>query len=366
MALSAPGHRFRRVGVMSEGRARAAGVTIRRSPRTGLGVLVLLAIAISACGGSAAGAGEPSAIPPGAQAYVCNFAYEAHPGMTITPIDLSGPRPEHRVTVGSLPSAVAATPGGAELAVTTQGDDGLVLLDTASNTVMGRVTTGLEPDAVAITPDGKTAVVANFGDGTVSLVDLTTLRIDTTVAVGSQPDAVAITPDGTTAVVANFGDGTVSLVDLTTLHIDTTVAVGSQPDAVAITPDGTTAVVANFGDGTVSLVDLATMTAAAPVTVGPGPSAVVVSGAAAGRGATAWVGMGKSLVPVALARPVPGPAVAVGHIVEAVALADGGRTAWIASQGGAIFPVTLSTGRVGKSTAVAGQPSAIAVTPPAP
>ena len=224
------------------------------------------------------------------------------------------------------------------------------------------MTTGLEPDAVAITPDGKTAVVANFGDNTVDVVDLTTLRTDKVVAVGNEPDALAITPDGKTAVVANFGAGTVSLVDLTTMTA-APVAVGNEPDALAITPDGKTAVVANFGAGTVSLVDLTTMTAAAPVTVGPGPSAVVVSGPP-GKGVSAWVGVGTTLVPVSLSRAAAGAAMPVDHIVEAVALADGGRTAWIASQGGAVFPVTLSTGHVGKSATVAGQPSAIAVAAP--
>jgi YVTN family beta-propeller protein len=304
----------------------------------------------------------PSAGTP--QVYVCNYAYASQPGTTITPINVTDRLPEHRVTIASLPSAVASTPDGRHLVVTAQGDNLLVVLDTATDAVSGRVTTGLEPDAVAVTPDGRTAVVANFGDATVTLVDLTTLRALRTIAVGSQPDAVAVTPDGRTAVVANFGDATVTPVDLVTMTAGPPIAVGSQPDAVAITPDGRTAVVANFGDATVTPVDLVTARAQPPVPVGPGPAGIVISATSPAGDAAAWVAVGASLVPVALTTWAPGAPVAVGHIAEALALADGGRTAWVAGQDGAVLPVDLSTGRTGRAAHVLGRPSAIAVAPP--
>jgi YVTN family beta-propeller protein len=242
--------------------------------------------------------------------------------MTITPIDLAAPRPEHRVTIGSLPSALTSTPGGRQILVTAQGDNTLVVLDTAGNDVAARVTTGLEPDAVAVTPDGKTAVVANFGDGTVTPVDLATMRALPAIAVGSQPDAVAVTPDGKTAVVANFGDGTV-------------------------TP-----------------VDLATMRALPAIAVGPGPTAIAISSISPAGGAAAWVAVGASLVPVSLSALTRGTSVVVGHIAEAVAVTADGHTAWVAGEDGAITPVDLSTGRAETGTRVGGRPSAIAIAPP--
>ena len=283
-----------------------------------VGFCLVIVSGCSTATGSAIAA-PPTSNSSTAQAYVCNYAYDSQPGTTITPVDLNGPRPEHRLTIGSLPSAVASSPDGRQVLVTAQGQNTLVILDTSSNAVTGRVSTGLEPDAVAITPDGKTALVANFGDGTVTPVDLSTMRARRPVTVGSQPDAVAITPDGKTAVVANFGDGTV-------------------------TP-----------------VDLSTALAGRPVPVGPGPTGVATSPA---EGTVAGVAVGTSLVPLSLAHMTTGAPLALPQIAEAIALSNAGRTAWVAGQDGTITPVNLSTGRAGPGTHLEGRPSAIAVAPP--
>ena len=327
-----------------------------------LGVVVVVA---GGCGAAARSTALPAGTAPaGGRAYVCNFASDALPGTTITPIDLAAGRTAGRVTIGSLPSAVATTPGGGRLLVVAQGADVLVVLDTASDAVIGRVPTGLEPDAVAVTPDGRTAVVADLGDGTVTPVDLSRLRARRPIAVGSRPDAVAVTPDGRTAVVADFGDRTVTLVDLSTMTAGPRVPVGNEPDAVAVTPDGTTAVVADFGDGTVTPVDLATRRAGSPVAVGPGPTSVAMAPTSPAGGPAAWVAVGASLVPVAIPGLVAGAPVAVGHLAEALAVDGGGHRAWVAGLDGAVTPIDLATGHAGRSVGVKGRPSAIAVAPP--
>jgi len=305
-------------------------------------------------------------VPGGAVAYVCNFASDALPGTSITPVDLAHRSAGPRLSIGSLPSALAPTPDGRRLLVTAQGADQVVVVDTSSDSVAARLSTGLEPDAVAVTPDGATALVADFGDGTVTPVDLSTLRTRRPAPVGGQPDAVAVTPDGRTAVVADLAGASVSLLDLSTMQVRTRVAVGSEPDAVAVTPDGATALVANFGDGTVTPVDLSTGRAGPAVAVGSGPRAVVVSRSPGGPAAwSGWVAVGGSLVPLHPSTPghapTAGTTVAVGHIAEDVALAEHGTVAWVAGLDGAITPVDLATGVPGRSTHVAGRPSAIAV-----
>ena len=70
------------------------------------------------------------------------------------------------MTVGSLPSALAYTPGGKGLLVVTQGDDTLHEIDTATHDVVHQVGVGVEPDAVAVAPGGTAgkgvALVANL------------------------------------------------------------------------------------------------------------------------------------------------------------------------------------------------------------
>src|ERR1700722_18301860 len=124
--------------------------SVRRSSRrlwlwpAALAMLPVLA----GCGGGA------SAVASGAQsgaiAYVTTGAFEALLGTSITPVELTDNRALSPITVGSLPSALAATSDGRRLLVTLQGENHLVVLDTAGDSVLGTVTTGLQPDAVAV------------------------------------------------------------------------------------------------------------------------------------------------------------------------------------------------------------------------
>jgi YVTN family beta-propeller protein len=149
------------------------------------------------------------------------------------------------------------------------------------------------------------------------------------------------------------------------------IPVGAEPDAVVISPDGTTALVADFGSGTVTPINLVTMHADRSVSVGPGPTAMAVdvaataaAGAAGAAAPIAWVATGEDLVPVNLSSFSVGPALAVGHLAEAVAIGADVSTAWVAGQDGTVTPVDLATGVRGASIYVGGRPSAIIIPSP--
>jgi hyaluronoglucosaminidase len=331
-----------------------------------------LIVVVTGCGNAAASRAADLAgtTSRGAQAYVCNFGYDDQPGTTITALDLTSRRVEASVTTGSLPSAAAATPDGHLLLVTDQGDDNLAVLDGATDRLLAHIPTGEEPDAVAVSPDGKTALVANVDDDTVTPVNLTTLRAGHPIEVGSRPDAVAIGgPDGTTALVADLEGNTVTPINLGTMTAGAPIPVGDEPDAIIFNPDGTTALVADFGSGTVTPINLVTMHPDPSVSVGPGPTALAVpaTATAAGDGAgaaIAWITTGEDLVPVNLSSFSVGPALAVGHLAEAVAIGGDHSTAWVAGQDGTVTPVDLATGVKGASIYVGGRPSAIIIPPP--
>jgi DNA-binding beta-propeller fold protein YncE len=235
--------------------------------------------------------------------------------------------------------------------------------------VVATIPTGVEPDAVAVSPDGSTAVVANSDDGTVTPVNLRTMHADPPVRVGHQPDAVAVGgPGGHTALVANLGDGTVTPVDLQTMTAGSPIRVGQEPDSIALSADGDSALVADLGSDAVTFVDLATHLAGSTVNVGVAPTGIAGVPVASGQvssGQVAWVSGGKSLVPVSFGRkPVVGHAIPVGHLAEALAIAQEGATAWVADGDPYVTEVDLVNGRVLKSVRVGGRPSAIAIPPP--
>ena len=119
-------------------------------------------------------------------AWVATGASVTLPGMDVTPVDLATRRIGAKVPVGSLPSALAYTPGGHGLLVVTQGDDTLHEIDTATHDVVHTRAVGVEPDAVAVAPGGTggkgIALVANLDSNTVTPVDLGTWRAGPPVA----------------------------------------------------------------------------------------------------------------------------------------------------------------------------------------
>ena len=299
----------------------------------------------------------------GAEAYVCTFGYDSEPGATVTPVNLDRATADPEITTGTLPDAVAATPDGRLVLVADEGEDQLTVIDASDGHVVATIQTGVEPDAIAVSPDGSTAVVANSDDGTVTPVNLHTMHAYPPVHVGHQPDAVAIGgPGGHTALVANLGDGTVMPVDLKTMTAGKPIRVGEEPDAIALSADGDSALVADLGSDAVTSVDLTRHLAGSTVNVGVAPTGIASVPVASGQ--VAWVSGGKSLVPVSFGRkPVVGRAIPVGHLAEALAIAQSGTVAWVADGDPYVTEVDLLSGRVLKSVRVGGRPSAIAIPP---
>ncbi len=154
-------------------------------------------------------------------AWVATDASVTLPGMDVTPVNLTRRHVQAKVTVGSLPSALAYTPGGKDLLVVTQGDDQLHEIDTATHQVLRAIGVGVEPDAVAVAPggtDGKgVALVANLDSNSVTPVDLGTWRAGKPIAVGSEPVAIAVSvvaAGAATAFVADYGSNTVTPIDV--------------------------------------------------------------------------------------------------------------------------------------------------------
>ena len=189
------------------------------------------------------------------------------------------------VSGGITAKGVAVSPNGSKVYVATQsGSTGFVaVIDTASNTFttidLGSVPVGSVPAAVAVSPDSSTVYVTIAPAGVV-VIDAATNAVIGTINVGNDPVGVAVTPDGTKVYVANMEDGTVSVIQSNV--VVATVPVGLFPRGVAVTPDGSKVYVANGGGGTAaepaSVSVIATASNAVVATVTPvGATAVGVA-----------------------------------------------------------------------------------------
>ncbi len=321
-----------------------------------------LAVAVPVLAGCSAAGGGTSATDV---AWVATGASVTLPGSGVTPVDLGQGRAEAQVVVGSLPSALAYTPGDAGLLVVAQGDDTLSEIDPATHDVLRSVGVGVEPDAVAVAPGGTggkgIALVANFDSDSVTPVDLGTWRAGRPVPVGSQPVAVVVSSRGAgagTAFVADFGGDEVTPISLPSLRPGPPIAVGPGPQALAVS--GAYVLVGNFGDHTLTALDAMTRHVVTTVALPFNPT-----GLAASPSGTVYACGGAAVAPVSLTGfgPVVGAPVALPGVAQGIALDRRATTAWVTMQGGSMIAVDVGRHRVGKRIALSGRPSAIVVGP---
>ena len=190
--------------------------------------------------------------------------------------------PQYKSTAGPLGGSgvfeLAVTPNGTRVyATAAAGRFGgeIVVIDTATNTVVRRIPRTGFPIGVTVSPDGSRVYVAG-GIG-FSVIDSAT---DTVVAqiplVEGFPQGLAVNPAGTRVFVAIAGNNAVSLIDTTNYLVAATVPVESNLTAVAVNPTGTRVYVTNFLSGTVSVIEASANKVIATVPVGSRPNRVSI------------------------------------------------------------------------------------------
>ena len=158
-----------------------------------------------------------------------------------------------------------------------------------------------------------------------------------------------------TAFVANYGSNTVTPIDVATLQAGAPIAVGPGPQTLAVA--GTAVLVGNFANSTLTPIDATTRAPGAPVPLPLNPTGIAVARVGGDRlrlrrrGARPGHRVGaRGRAPIALPDAAQG-----------IALSADDATAWVTQQAGALIPVTLATGAVGKPLRLGGHPSAIVI-----
>ena len=96
--------------------------------------------------------------------------------------------------------------------VTNDASDTVLVIATASNTVIATIPVGDYSRGVAVTPDGRKVYVTNENSNTVSVIDTATNIVIATIPVGIGPAGVAVSPDGHKVYVANESSAAVSVI----------------------------------------------------------------------------------------------------------------------------------------------------------
>ncbi len=190
------------------------------------------------------------------------------------------------------------SPDGRRLYAGLPGENQVLVVDTASNTVLTAIAVGAQPHGIAFSADGAYAFVANRASDSVSVIDTGVPAVITTLPVGTEPVDIASNPFLDRAYVTNRGNGTINVIDVETLAVVDTIGGLEYPRDIALSLDGQRAYVSNQGadaypgDGSIGVIDTATgsLSATWPISstwlmgldVSPDGSAVYVADAYVG------------------------------------------------------------------------------------
>ncbi|MDP8225387.1 MAG: YncE family protein [Candidatus Lernaella stagnicola] len=151
------------------------------------------------------------------------------------------------VKVGNKPRNITASPDGRQVAVASEKDKSITLIDTLSLHAR-RVHTGREPRDVRYSPDGQWIAVANYKNESVSLIGSQSGE-HYVVWVGGGPASVAFDETSRIVAVACFYEESIKVIGVASKQIVAQwnmyeipgLDVFSEPQAVAFGPAGTPA-----------------------------------------------------------------------------------------------------------------------------
>lgn len=143
--------------------------------------------------------------------------------------------------LGSLALALplTAAPGTVRIAQTNSAGDNVVLINPATNKIVGEITDIERPHGIKASPDGTRLYVTSMGEHTVDVVDARTLKVTRRIPTSGMPHNIAIGRDGRRLYVAiQDNPGGVDVIDTTTLQVIRTVRMRGATHNPFVTPDG--------------------------------------------------------------------------------------------------------------------------------
>ncbi len=229
---------------------------------------------------------SPSALalsPNGKELYVSTASAEG-PGVSVisTATDAVTGSISGLISGGS---SLVVSPDGSSLYIMEGAYGAVAIAKTATSAVVDTVTAFDEPDAAVLSPSGKSLYVTD--GSSVAIMDTSTDAVTNSIAIGqpavgasSGVAAIAITPDGNSVYVAGTINylGVLAVINTATDTLSGTVPiVGEDPGALVVSPDGEKVYVANrgfnlggtFGDG-ITVIGTATETAVATIPASTG------------------------------------------------------------------------------------------------
>jgi YVTN family beta-propeller protein len=230
-----------------------------------------------------------------------------------------------RIPVGKRPRGLRVSPDGTVLFVALSGlpkagpgvddsklppadpsADGIGIVDLSSHKVLRVIQAGKDPELFDVTSDGKRLWASNEDTAEASLVDITAGQVVRRAPVGKEPEGVAIHPGGKVVYVTNEADNSVSVLDIESGESVARIATGGRPRSVVFTQDGLRAFIACETTHALTIVDARTHTHSGELELpGEGVRPMGLAISADGRTLYASGGRGKTVHVIGLDEAAP-------------------------------------------------------------
>jgi YVTN family beta-propeller protein len=158
-------------------------------------------------------------------------------------------------------SLTAAEGGRIRIVQTNSAGDSVMLIDPATNKVVGEIKDIEANHGAAAAPDGSRLYVTNEAESTLDVVDAKTLKITAHVPLSGHPNNVSISKDGKRVYVAIAqAPGAVDVVDTTSMTRTKSIPIDGAGHNTFVTPDGKFVVAGSVAGRSLTVIDQATET----------------------------------------------------------------------------------------------------------
>jgi YVTN family beta-propeller protein len=160
-------------------------------------------------------------------------------------------------------SLAAADGGRVRIVQTNSAGDSVMLIDPATNKVVGEVKDIEANHGAAAAPDGSRLYVTNEAESTLDVVDAKTLKVVAHVPLSGHPNNISISKDGKRAYIAIAeAPGAVDVVDTASMTRAKSIPIEGAGHNTFVTPDGKFVIAGSVVGRSLTVIDQATETTA--------------------------------------------------------------------------------------------------------
>src|SRR5437773_4252369 len=156
----------------------------------------------------------------------------------------------------AIPATVALRAATIRIVQTNAAGDSVMLIDPATNKVVGEIT-GIEVNhGAAVTPDGSRFFFSDEAEHTLDVVSGRTLAVTKKIPLSGRPNNIAISKDGRHVYVSIVsGNGAVDVIDAGSLERVKSIATRGGVHNTFVTPDGAHVIAGSIAGKQLTVID---------------------------------------------------------------------------------------------------------------